>query len=552
MQDKNLFRSWRCWRRGLYIATLSLIILGIACVPDLHAQDKTVVVKVWIEESSWNSCGDSTTLPDIYWNVYIDGFKQSSVDHQIEVSWTPFYVGKEFPHEVALLKNGTIRTIPIVIEEYDADPISDEQCDINPNPNAGRALSLNLNLATCKITGDLSFDCDTLQSIEHTGSVDWFRFKISVEDPAHAPGLNVRCLHDPIWPQPGQAITITAEALDDDARLITAGTVDNIVVWINDNTTPYAMTAGTPAAGANSMTTMYTPPSGAKEFAYGCRVFDDGEGVYTGGRVVQIGKPAKGRAVPIVYTGPPEARIDIAFIPDEDAFAGEDEPGFPDPIFLTRVHDLIRDGYYAGRVEGRGAGRVFLTKQNLMNFWIALDTGDTDAYADLHPPTNWWKDYNFIDAGVLLHEVYATNTNSERQDFARRSIRIFTTDVAETNWQVLAPLTLLHESGHTPFGLSDEYCKTGAKEEAYFVPEPHPNVYDNHANCLADPLAANVADACQQIKDEKGCIVNYFRLEPASTFNDDLMTCSGHYTPNRADVERINWLFDDCVNADCD
>lgn len=540
MQQKNLIKSKRYWGRELCIATLALIFLGTGCVSNAQAQDQMVLVKVLIEEASFNGCGDPFDPPDIYWDLYIHGFKKSSYDDQIEVNLAPFGVMKEFSYEIPL----KLGTIGIVIEQWDADLDAADQCDINPNRN--EKLSFDLNLATCKITGDLSFDCGVSQELWGNG-VEWFKFKITVEDPPHVPGLNVRCLHDPIWPQPGQPVTITAEALDDDAHLMTAGKVDNIVVWINDNTAPYASTAGTPAAGANTLSITYSPLSGAQQFAYGCRVFDDGKGVYTGGRIVQIGKPAKGRAVPILYTGPSDRKIDIAFIPQAGTFAGEDEPGFPDPEFLTRVHALIRDGYYAGRVEGRGAGRLFLTQQNMMNFWITLDMGDTGGYADIQPPDNWSKDYNFIDTGALLH------ANTGQTDSAYRNIRIFTTDVSKTNWEVLAPRTLLHESGHAPFGLSDEYCKKGSKSESYFVADPLPNVYDDQAKCFGDSLAAGVTDACQQIKDNtQGCSVDYFRLESASTFYDDLMTCSGHLTPNPADVRRINWLFDKCRNASCD
>jgi hypothetical protein len=544
MQHKNLFKSRQCWRRGLYIATLSLIILGTAIVPNLQAQEQVVNVRVSILGLCHPDCDDGINgPPEIFFKVTVDGITRSNKGENDIYSnlWScPMYLSnpREFTQPGIALPKGTI---PIVIEAWDNDEGeiaggNDDVCPIGPFKDF---LNLALNLSTCKIGGDVTGDC----GVEMEGPPQThLRFKIEVLDPTHAPGLNVRCLHDPIWPQPGQTVTITAEALDEEARLITAGKVDNIVVWINDNTTPYASTAVNGPAGANTLSVTYTPPSGTAQFSYGCRVFDDGQGVYTGGRVVQIGMPAKGRAVPIVYTGPPASRIDIAFIPDEDDFSGPD-----DPIFLSTVHDLIRDGYYAQQIAARNAGRLFLSNQDTMNFWIALDTGDTDGNSDLHAPANWYKDYNFIDAAALLH------ANFGQRDFARRNIRIFTTTVGQTGWQVVAPHTLLHESGHTPFGLSDEYCKKGLESQSFFVADLYPNVYDDQVECLGDPLASGVADACQQIKnDAEGCIVNYFRVDPESTYFEDLMTSNGHLTPNRADARRINWLFDLCRSASCD
>jgi len=111
---------------------------------------------------------------------------------------------------------------PIVIEEYDADPISDEQCDINPGE--GRVLSLNLNLATCKIAGDLSFDSDVLQSIEHTGA--WTgsgsRLVLKIQLTLRGSMSGVCMIHLAAAAAAGQKvtpITITAEALDDEADL---------------------------------------------------------------------------------------------------------------------------------------------------------------------------------------------------------------------------------------------------------------------------------------------------------------------------------------------
>ena len=39
-------------------------------------------------------------------------------------------------------------------------------------------------------------------------------FRVGMEEPASAAGLNVRCINSPIWPQAADTVTITANALD--------------------------------------------------------------------------------------------------------------------------------------------------------------------------------------------------------------------------------------------------------------------------------------------------------------------------------------------------
>jgi hypothetical protein len=204
----------------------------------------------------------------------------------------------------------------------------------------------------------------------------------------------------------------------------------------------------------------------------------------------------------------------------------------------------------------------------LLNFWIAMDTGDAepldaDGRGQHVRPANWNKNYAFADAGAIIH------TDNFR-DFAQSGKRIFSV------WmEAIDPFPrgaiLRHESAHTPFGLSDEYCC----DAFYFQAIPNPNVYPFQAGCLNDPLADNVADSCQEISDftcqggvndNRICIpdsssmdvgrcgdgvlcsfqaVNWFRVESQSTFDDDLMV--NDKTPQAADKRRINWLFDRCI-----
>jgi len=89
--------------------------------------------------------------------------------------------------------------------------------------------------------------------------------------------------------------------------------------------------------------------------------------------------------------------------------------------------------------------------------------------------------------------------------------------------------TFLHELGHSPVGLADEYCCDGG----YFQSHPYPNIYyfkdlssclklysplycQQVSSCLEDPMAAGVPNACQQIQ-QPGDSIHWYRVESSAT-----------------------------------
>jgi hypothetical protein len=205
---------------------------------------------------------------------------------------------------------------------------------------------------------------------------------------------------------------------------------------------------------------------------------------------VQIGQPEKGRAVPVLYSGHRGGSIDIVFIANTSHYDGANNDEF-----LDAVHNLIRDGYYGKKDTHRNAGRLFLRNQEVLNFWVALDQGTNLGFSQIKAPTNWSTDYNFADAGVLIHKL-------SQQDGSEMGQRIFTINVAATG-DVPATSLLLHETGHLPFGLDDEYCCsyacTNKCDGSYGQADPYPNVYYSQQACLDDKLAKGVIGACEQI-----------------------------------------------------
>jgi len=388
---------------------------------------------------------------------------------------------------------------------------------------------LVLDLATCQISGEINGACgDSIVSINNLDSNNYFRFRIEVEEPPHTAGLSMRCLHDPIWPQPGDPVTITAEALDGSATL-KGGVIDNVEIWVDNTTTPATDSASTPGTfGVNTFPFNFTPPAGADQIRYRCRISDDSDEITSGWRIVQIGFPSPTpwiRSVPILQTGPMASRQDIVFISDEDDYTGPD-----DPQFITDVQSVIRDAYYSAGIGNRG--RPFLLNANLMNFWIALGQGNAVPFnTGGHTLPDGWDDhYHFADAGAIVHTTSFRN-------FANRGERIFSSEPTSLG-------TFLHESGHQPFGLADEYCC----DSNYFQPDPHPNIFENQGDCLDDWLSTGVVDACQRIRNNSSSI-DWFRLDSDSTRADDLML--NNRTPQLADERRIYWLFDVCRGGGC-
>lgn len=400
-------------------------------------------------------------------------------------------------------------SIPISIAIYDRDGgfrSGDDHADINPG--AGSDLTLNVQLSPCTVTQDASGLCGATLTTSGNGDDDgnakmWFRVEMEIPQ---TPGLNVQCLHTPIWPQANDQVTFTANVFDD---TFTPKIADSIELWVNSQSAPSK--TGTIATTLSASGGLF---ANGTTVSYGCLVHAGGGVAWSGWHTVQIGNPAQGRAVPIIYTGSSNSRIDIVFIPDSVTYPG----GANNAQFLTDTREIIENAYYHEK--------EFLLNQDKLNFWVALDSGVAQDNCRSTAPTNWDDDYMFADAGALVH-------TASFRDCASPNTHLFSSEPTSL-------YTFLHETGHQPFGLADEYCCDGG----YLQNNPFPNIYDNQADCLKDPLATT-SDACQEIADAT-TKTGKFRLDPASTYTDDLMTDQGNHTPQPADTRRIEWLFGQC------
>src|SRR5215210_6988830 len=131
------------------------------------------------------------------------------------------------------------------------------------------------------------------------------------------PNLAAQCVHSPLYPQAAQSVNITARALNGTGQ---AKTVDSIDIFINNNVTIPIATI------RNDSTLNYTVSASTDSpiISYNCRVLDNGTSLFSGWKMVRI----ETRAIPIIYSGPPNTSLDIVFIADNGTYSGPSDPNF--------------------------------------------------------------------------------------------------------------------------------------------------------------------------------------------------------------------------------
>lgn len=481
-------------------------------------------VEVIVERLTTRECVDDflwwcASSADYYGRIAIDGVEQSNKDRT---------ESKQFANQDDVAAywrftrwvNLNRPTIPIDIRIMDADVNADDTVDVQPG--GGRVLNLDLNPSTCALSGDASGRCGDILDVGSRMDVsgnesDRARMQVRVRV-YQQPRMYVRCLHSPIWPQPGDVVKFRMEALDANMRPIVA---DNISLR-----QPAGDTTARHTCNNASTCEVNLNATGNGTFSYACLADDRGVAATTGSRSSIIGPPANGRAVPVLQHQTTAGAMDLVFIPDSDNYASANVTAF-----RNDVHKVIREAYFSDELYLRNQGRF--------NFWIAQDTGDANGFGGSDPchtaPANWSTDYSFADSGVLLH-------TDNLRDCA--SGGIFSTEPTSTE-------TVRHETGHSPFGLADEYCCDGG----YFQTGTNPNMYGPEPAGSSTALNACQADALAGLRG--ACLGftssrvsegdQFFRLDhaPASgaveVENDRMMD---NKVPRAADERRIQAVFD--------
>lgn len=492
-------------------------------------------VRVVIERVEEHGCTDPFDGSDFYSRITIDGHDTDFGEVEDEDEISPNWVAEQS------VDADVTTTVPIVVKIADSDGglyFGDDECDLTAGPGNDLHLTVDLGaVAGCTVSGDVSGACDSVFTTTGGGDESVFvRFRVEVDQDAVTQPPDkalVRCLQSPLWPQPGDDVTITVEALDpalhvgDTVQDSSSSTVpplvdrtvtaDRLEIWVGDKT-------GADQVVTSAKTATYTIDNvGAGDLVYSCKAVVGDHESFTGWRRVRIGAPVSGSAIPVMLTGGRANRVDVVLIPDGDDYTG---PG--DPAFQTAVANVLKGAYF-----GEG---FFLERQQAFNFWIADKTGDSEVPkagggVDCSPqgPNDWATAYSWADTGAILH------ANNFR-DCA--SSGLFTSEPTSIG-------TVLHETGHAPFGLTDEYCCDGG----YWENRPNPTMFDTQAECQADaPSLGRAASDCRSITDTRpDPDKTWWTSEPTP---NDLMN-SRRTPPQAGDVRHIDWYLSECLDGHC-
>ncbi len=497
-------------RRALLVLALFASVMPFVARPSSAQNNQTRTVTVAIERVEQLECVDDGVFgcfspADFYAKVRING--SAPVETAVELNDNVIAPNWVITEDVS--GNGTI---PIKIELWDSDGFlagDDDPVDIDNG--TGRVLDLDLNLATCRISRDANGNCG--QQIRRRGFSDdraEIRFRITAEEPVAAQDLMVRCLHSRIWPQPGQNVAITAEALTGSGTALSRESVDRIEIWVNNGSTPARVRT-------NRSSTTHNLTATGSELSYGCRIVDNGQAVFSGWRSVMVGQPGGNQPVPVLLAaGSVDQAIDLVFYADDKDYSSASSA-----TFISDVRTAIRNYY----VE-----EMYLRNQQRVNFWVAQRQATVPRipnFFDLNPGQciQFSKKEPFADANVILHR--------ERfRDCAPGGS--FTSEAS--NGRVLR-----HETGHSPFGLADEYCCDGG----YFQSNPFPNVYRNESQCREDaPNYGKSSDDCRLI-DGAFPRGNWFVADARNNLMNGGTLIEG------ATKRRMEFVFNECEAGRC-
>ncbi|MEV4624355.1 hypothetical protein AB0J74_37320 [Asanoa sp. NPDC049573] len=457
----------------------------------------------------------------------------------------------------------TEATIDVRIEIFDEDDglnFVDNQIDLTDN-DADRAVNFTIDLHPedhrCYFDGDVSGPCGAEVSSHGNaddGDVGGLALIVEVNEPPQAPGVHVRCLHSPLWPQPGQTVTITAEAFGDQPDgtglpPVIANQLDIFFSFDGGHTRQKIAGSGR----QTTLTATRTAGAAGSTFAYSCVGIDAPGSAETGWHTVQVGDPPQGRAVPVLLSAPRERALDVVLFPATTNVRRD--PNNPSDTSLLNfpVYSGPRDSNFLAHARTAVAElmreQLVLDNQRSINVWIALDPAATGGLRDLRggdgivdtcqhqPPGNLGTAYGFANVRAILHPATpAPGNTATLRECARNGV--LSAEAGETG-------VFIHETGHSGFGLADEYCCDGG----YFQTPDAPDVYLSRDACTADvgSLGGVVAD-CRGMDSVYDTDTNpdFWVSDPPS---NDLM--NDNTFARRADRRRITFVFGQCDETRC-
>jgi|SRR5215216_866482 len=347
------------------------------------------------------------------------------------------------------------------------------------------------------------------------------------------PTMQVQCIQTPVFPQANQSITITARVVDEWAAPKVADSIEIEVRVMNANRTEPLIMSG----NVNSSRFNYTigPFTNLTTISYGCRGIDNSASAsaFSGWKTIVIGSFNEvigsfnqSRAVPVPYTGDSSSNLDILFIADNKTFSSP-----TDPDFLIDVETAIQIYYNQS---------TLLKHQNKTNFWIAQDMAEARG-CDSIPPVDWDSEYFSFEYAVILHRYDSI------RDCTNPGLELSTANMATVAKE---GYIVLHELGHRPFGLADEY--DNGNPSAYINSYPYQNVFPTEQECdnvknnlpLAERICRKIPYGLvtQNVTSNTTYTNEYFTTD---TKPNDLMVDNEQF--QELDKRRVEKWFEGCL-----
>jgi hypothetical protein len=203
---------------------------------------------------------------------------------------------------------------------------------------------------------------------------------------------------------------------------------------------------------------------------------------------------------PLRIAGSTADKIDVIIIPEND-YAGDMTE------FVGDIQDTIINGYLRNNAIGMNRTKF--------NFYYLDSEADVTAYpaSGFTPPLGSCEDFqdatSFADSLPVVH-----NTDFRDWSGTRCERRVFSSE--PTSYR-----TFVHESGHSVFGLKDEYCC----DSHYSQNDPNPNIWSSRSNCRNDATAMGWdPDDCTNFcpSGSGNCGSGFWDIDPDVC----IMTCS--------------------------
>lgn len=349
-------------------------------------------------------------------------------------------------------------------------------------------------------------------------------------------GLKIRCLHEPLYPEPGDTVTIAAETIDQQGDPIIS---DAIELYADDPNNPIV------TVGVDSATTTFTAPAG--EFFYGCAADRATENAFSRFRTVDVGVPELPDfpAIPVLYHGPIEEKIDLLFVPEADAYPD----GEVDANFLANMHRIVDEGLF--EIPS------FVEFQWIFNIWLAREPGFVTSVTGKCLPATLPDSkarFAFADATGVIHATDCRDNWTPG--------RPYTTRFRPTRLQIVA-----HELGHAVFSMADEYV---TDLTVRFVSPKLPNLFPSDLLCRLNALDRKKnPEECRQLPaligdglwvfepdyripgDEENETRDLMQQTGAATCDFDTGLLCDRYEIGDSEEAKFFWKLNRCFGGKC-